>query len=86
MVADTVISVIAATKGIPAEQITLDSTFEELRLDSLAGIAIIYKLEDAFNLTIPNEEAEGIHTVRQVVERLEKHLSDQGGNPPPASS
>ena len=79
MVADKVISVIARAKGIPAEQISLDSTFQDLNIDSLTAIAIIYELEDAFHLTIPNEEAEQMRTVRQVVERLKQHLAAPGG-------
>ena len=83
--ADKVVSVIAAAKGIPPEQIPLDSTFQELKIDSLAGIGIIYDLEDAFNVTISNEEAEQIRTVRQVVERLEHHLAARGEDPSPAA-
>jgi acyl carrier protein len=85
MVAEKVVSVIAKVKGVAPEQIALDSTFQELKIDSMTGVAIIYELEDAFDVTISNEDAVQIRTVRQVVERLEQHLAAQSGDPPPAA-
>jgi acyl carrier protein len=67
-----VINVIAATQHIPVETITADSTFEELKIDSLDGINILFALENEFNISIPDEEAKTIRTVREMAAGVEK--------------
>jgi acyl carrier protein len=50
-----VIDCIAKTQHIPAETIQLDSTFEQLKIDSLDGINILFALENEFSISIPDE-------------------------------
>ncbi|MGO9097328.1 MAG: acyl carrier protein [Bryobacteraceae bacterium] len=73
-----VISCIAESQKIPAETITLDSTFEELGIDSLDGVNILFALENEFNINIPDEGVQGVRGVRQMVEALDKLLSSGG--------
>ena len=78
-----VISIIATTRKIPVEKVRLDSTFEELEIDSLDGLNIVFALENEFNITIPDEEVQQIRSVREVVEKLERLLGEgasSGGN------
>ncbi len=63
-----VIKVIAKTQRIPLETVSIDSTFEELKIDSLDGINLIFALESEFNVDIPDEDARAIKTVRQMAE------------------
>ena len=63
-----VINVIAKTQRIPLETVSIDSTFEELKIDSLDGINLIFALESEFNVDIPDEDARSIKTVRQMAE------------------
>ena len=51
---------IARTQHIPPETVTLASTFEELKIDSLDMINILFALESEFNIAIPDEEARAI--------------------------
>jgi acyl carrier protein len=67
-----VINVIATTQHIPVETITAESTFEELKIDSLDGINILFALENEFNISIPDEEAKKIRTVREMAAGVEK--------------
>ena len=71
-----VISIIANTQNIPIEQISDKSSFEELGIDSLGGLSIVFELENEFNTSIPNEDALLISNVRQIVESLESLISD----------
>lgn len=66
------ISVIAATQHIPADTITIESTFEELKIDSLDGINILFAVENEFNINIPDEAAQKIRTVREMVEGIRR--------------
>jgi acyl carrier protein len=84
MVAEKVIEIVAAKRRIPPEQVALDKTFQELGIDSLSGIAIVYALEEEFNVTIPDEDAREIQTVGEVIEKLEKHLGAGGAASPGA--
>lgn len=70
-----VTGVIAETQRIPKESVTIDKTFEELKIDSLDGINILFALEGEFNLDIPDDEARSIRSVREMVEGIEKLLA-----------
>jgi acyl carrier protein len=75
----TVVASIAKVKEIAPESISLDSTFESLKMDSLDGLDLFFKLEEAFDLTIPDERARSLRTVRDVVEEIEKLISNRNG-------
>lgn len=70
-----VTGVIAKTQKIPAETVTIDKSFEELKIDSLDGINILFALEGEFDVDIPDDAARGIRTVRDMVEGIEKLLA-----------
>lgn len=81
-----VISVIAATQKIEPEKISIDSTFEELGIDSLDGVNILFALENEFNINIPDEGVQGIRGVRGMVEALSKLLAGGAGQPADAAA
>ncbi len=77
-----VIASIAKTKKIDPGTVQLDSTFEELKIDSLYGLDVFFELEEAFDLTIPDDRVRSLRTVSNVVMELEKLLSEQKQVPP----
>ncbi len=68
-------SVIANTQRVPIEKISIDSSFEELGIDSMDGVNILFALENEFNITIPDEAAKQIRNVRQMIEGVERLLA-----------
>ena len=70
-----ILKVIADSQKLPPEKVTIDCTFEELGIDSLDGVNILFALENEFNINIPDEGVQGIRTIRQMVEALEKLLA-----------
>lgn len=72
-----VIRVIAHTQRIPQESISLDSTFEQLKIDSLDGINIVFALENEFGLNIPDEGVQNMRSVRETVEGIKKLISQK---------
>jgi acyl carrier protein len=72
-----VIKVIAKTQRIPLETVTIDSTFEELKIDSLDGINLVFALESEFNVDIPDEEARAVKSVRQMAEGIAQLLAQK---------
>jgi len=69
-----VIRVIAQTQRMPAESISPDSTFDQLKIDSLDGINIIFALENEFGIEIPDEGVNNMRSVREVTEGIQKLL------------
>lgn len=67
-----IIKVIADTQHIPVETVKLDSTFAELNIDSLDGINILFALENEFNISVPDDAAKEIRSVRDAVEGVTK--------------
>ena len=56
------------TGAIP-EAVNAESNFvEDLRADSLDMIEIVMKVEDEFNIEIPDEDVENIKTVGQAID------------------
>jgi acyl carrier protein len=55
--------------GLDRDKISMAATFEEdLEVDSLGVVELLMALEDTFEVTIPDEEAESIGTVGQAVD------------------
>jgi acyl carrier protein len=55
--------------GLAEEKINPDARFEEdLEVDSLGVVELLMALEDEFDVTIPDEEAENLTTVREAIE------------------
>jgi acyl carrier protein len=60
--------------GVDEEQVTLEATFiDDLGADSLDIVELIMAFEEEFNIEIPDEAAEKIKTVQDVVDYIEKH-------------
>lgn len=66
-IASRCIDIIAKSKSIPPDSIKLDSTFDELNIDSLDKINISFEVEEAFNIDIPDDALGSLKTVRDVV-------------------
>ena len=80
-IAQRCIEIIAKSKGIPADSITLASTFDELNVDSLDKINISFEVEEAFAIEIPDEALGTIKTVGDMV----KGVAQLRENHPPAA-
>jgi acyl carrier protein len=72
-----VIAGIAAVKRIPVESITIDSTFEQLAMDSLDAMNLLFALEEEFGVSIPDEAANSIKDVRSTVSGVEQLLKEK---------
>lgn len=70
-----VIRVIAETQRIPAESVKPESTFEELKIDSLDGINIVFAIENEFNINVPDDAAKSLRSVRDVATGVESLIA-----------
>lgn len=77
MVFEKVKSIIADQLGIDEEEITMESSFiDDLGADSLDIVELIMALEGEFDMEIPDEEAEKINTVGNVVDYIKSHIEE----------
>ena len=70
---DEVKEVIAEQLNVSEDEIKLESNFvEDLGADSLDVVELVMALEEKFEIEIPDEDAEKIATVKDVVDYIEK--------------
>ena len=73
-VADKVKSIIVEQLGVDEEEVTPDASFvDDLGADSLDTVELVMAFEEAFDIEIPDEDAEKIRTVNDAVDYIEKH-------------
>lgn len=75
-VEERVINVIIKEQHLDAEKVTSSSTFQELGIDSLDGVNIMFALEEEFGISIPDSIARQMKSVRQVVDDLTRYLEN----------
>lgn len=68
-----VIRIVATNKGLDPATVSSATTMDELGLDSLDGMSMIFDLESEFDVEIPDEAAEQAKTVGDLVEGV-RHL------------
>ncbi len=69
------LAAIAKAQRIPLERVTLDSTFEELGIDSLDGFSLLYDVEERFGIEIGDDDAREIRDVRSLLALVERLVS-----------
>jgi acyl carrier protein len=81
-VAEKVIATLASVKRIPAEKISLETNLQDLGIDSLDVFTLLFELENAFKISIPDDDVRSIRTVSDIVDGVKKILA---AAPPDAS-
>ena len=69
---------IASTLHKPVEQYRLDASFEELGIDSLDGINILFALENEFGIQIPDDAARNVKNLGEMAEGVWKLVEAKG--------
>jgi acyl carrier protein len=71
---EQVIGVVADRLGKPVDEVKPESNFvEDLDADSLDLVELIMALEDEYDVTIPDEDAQNIRTIADAVAYVETH-------------
>ena len=66
-----IIELVAKSKNLPAADVRMDSTFDELEVDSLDKINLSFAVEEMFAIEIPDESLNSLKTVGDVVRGVE---------------
>ena len=71
---DKVRDIVVEQLGSEADEVTLESTFiDDLGADSLDIVELIMAFEEEFHVEIPDEAAEKIKTVQDVVNYIDQN-------------
>lgn len=70
---ERVARIIAENRGIEADTITPETTFEQLSFDSLDTVELVMNFEEEFDLSIEAPE-EGLKTVQEAVDLIDSLL------------
>ena len=65
-------SIVADQLGVDEDQVTEDASFiDDLGADSLDTVELIMAFEEEFDIEIPDEDAQKIKTVKDVMDYIE---------------
>ena len=75
-IAERITEIVSEKMDKPKDSITLEMSFiNDLGCDSLDTVELMMDIEDAFDLSIPEEEAEKIVTIGDAVKYVEEHTA-----------
>jgi len=68
--------IVSEQMGVDKGEINMETSFvNDLNADSLDTVELVMELEDEFDMSIPDEEAEKLQTVGAAVAFIEKHIA-----------
>ena len=73
-VEERVKEIIVKQMGVNKDQVTPETSFiNDLGADSLDTVELVMELEDAFDVSIPDDDAEKIQTVGDAINYIKEH-------------
>ena len=70
-------NLVVAQLGVDAAKVTNDSSFiDDLGADSLDTVELVMAFEEEFDIEIPDEDAQKIKTVSDVIEYMKDKVSE----------
>jgi len=74
---DRIVNLVAERMGVEPDQLTADTHFvNDLQSDSLDMAELVIDLEEEFDLTISDEEAQKIETIGQAAEYIRQNQEE----------
>jgi acyl carrier protein len=77
---EQILATIARKKKLDASVLTLDSTFEELSIDSIQAMDLLFTFEDKFQVDLPDALALQMKTLREVAQALRSILDGRANH------
>jgi acyl carrier protein len=78
-IADKVLAIMASELKREVNTLSLDQRLkEDLELNSLDAIELVFRFEGDFDLSIPDEDVEKLATIGDIVNYVETRLAERG--------
>ena len=75
-IADKIKKIICEQLDVPEEEVVPEASFvDDLGADSLDQVELIMAMEEEFDVSIPDEDAENIGTVQDAIDYVQKVLA-----------
>ena len=75
---EKIYQIVSEQMGIDKSELTRDTSFvDDLNADSLDTVELVMEFEDEFEMSIPDEEAEKIRTIGQIVDYVLEHCKEK---------
>ena len=72
---EKVIQIVSEQMSVDKAEVKRETSFvNDLNADSLDTVELVMELEDEFDLTIPDEEAEKLKTVGEAIDYIKKQV------------
>ena len=78
--------ILAKEFEVAPELIHLESRMDELAIDSLAVIEVIFQLEDEFEISFPQEQARTLQTIGDLVSCVDRLATEQRARASPRAA
>jgi acyl carrier protein len=75
-----VIHAVVSVKRLARDQVSIDSSLADLGYDSLDTINLLFELEEEFKVSVPDDQARQVRTVREIVNGVEKLLAERAAD------
>ncbi|MFQ5414489.1 MAG: acyl carrier protein [Phycisphaerae bacterium] len=74
---DKIVQIVSDQMSVDKNEVTMKTSFvNDLNADSLDIVELVMEIEDEFDLSIPDEEAEKLKSVGEAVQYVTKKLGD----------
>ena len=73
MIFEKVKAILVKELSLGEDEVTMESNFEELGIDSLDLVELVMQLEEEFDITI--EESQELKTVKDVVDYVDSNIN-----------
>lgn len=70
---EKVVALVADKLNVSADEITPETTFEDLGADSLDVVELVMALEEEFDLEISDDDADKIASIGDAVDYIKEH-------------
>jgi|GEM_PF-119082 len=77
-IADKIFDIVAKERRLDRSKLTLDTKLEDVEIESVDLVEIIFAIEDEFDIDIPQDESEfKLETMRDIVEGVQRLIAEK---------
>ena len=77
-IASKIFDIVAKEKRIERSELSLDTRLEDIKIESVDLVEIIFAIEDEFDIDIPQDESDfKLETMRDIVDGVQRLIADK---------